>query len=327
MPAAVAASGLVKRFDQVTALDGLDLEIREGEAFGLLGPNGAGKTTLVRILVTLLRPDAGSALVAGCDALADPGGVRERIGYVPQEISTDRSLTARESLRLFADLHHLSPARRAQRVEALLSLTGLAPAADQVARGYSGGMKKKLDLACGLLHEPKVLFLDEPTLGLDVAARRAIWDYLDGLRAGGTTLVLCTNIMEEADRLCDRLAILDRGRVAALGEPEALRADLGGDIVTVEPLDGAGGGADRLEALLRGLPFVRRTTREGARIHAFVERHETAMPAVIEAAVTAGVPLRAASFSRPGLEEVFLSHTGRSWTADDAAVRPKAARA
>ncbi len=334
--AAISVRGLTKRFGDVTALSSVDFEVREGEILGLLGPNGAGKTTAVRILVTQARPDSGQAQVAGADVVKNPTEVRRRIGYVPQEITVDRYLTAREQLSLFADLYHIPRQRRPRRIEELLALVGLEAMADKPSRNYSGGMKKKLDLACGLIHEPEVLFLDEPSLGLDVPVRRAIWDHIESLRGRGVTVLLCTNYMDEADRLCDRVAIIDQGKIVAADSPAALRAGLGGGVVTVEPHGGAPAGmrgadgagpaegsataeapaellAARLEAILDRLPFVRGTAREGPRLHIYVHTNETALPRVLEVASGAGISLRAVAYSRPGLDEVFLKYTGRAF--------------
>jgi ABC-2 type transport system ATP-binding protein len=332
---AVSARGLVKRFGDVTALGGVDLDVNEGEIFGLLGPNGAGKTTTVRILVTLARADEGTATVAGADVMKDPTEVRRRIGYVPQEITADRYLTPREQLSFFADLYHLPAAARRQRTSELLALVGLESMADKVSRGFSGGMKKKLDLACGLIHEPKVLFLDEPSLGLDVTTRRTIWDYILDLKRRGVTIILCTNYMDEADKLCDRVAVVDGGKIAAVGTPDALRAGLGGDVVTVEAeTKNAGGDSGqegaihaRLESALTGLPFVRGTAHDGTRLHIYVNANETALPKVIETASAAGIPLRSVSYSRPGLEEVFLKYTGHAFAEAQAIAAAEAAAA
>lgn len=310
----IRMSGLAKRFGEVTALDGIDVAVEEGEVFGLLGPNGAGKTTTVKILITLVRPDAGSAEVAGFDVLAAPDEVRRRIGYVPQELTADPYLTARENLRYFADLYHIPPGRREARIEELLALVDLQGDADRPIRRFSGGMKKKLDLACGLLHEPPVLLLDEPSLGLDVQVRRDVWDHIAGLKGRGATIFLCTNYMDEAERLCDRVAIIDRGRIAASGRPTDLRAGLGSDVVTVEPAEEGVGGQpplDRLETALRGLDFVKGSQRDGGRLRITVTANETAVPRVLEAAARVGVQIQAIAYSRPGLDDVFLAHTGR----------------
>jgi ABC-2 type transport system ATP-binding protein len=221
--AAVAVSGLVRDFGPVRALDGATFSVGHGEIFGLLGPNGAGKTTAMRILLTLLRPTAGRAEVAGLDVLAEPVAVRRRVGWVPQEKTADPLLTTRENLLFMAGMYHL-PARAArQRAADLLALAGLDGAAGRLARDLSGGMRRRLELAMGLVHVPAVLFLDEPTLGLDVGVRRGLWAYLREIRRSGTTVVLTTHYLDEADALCDRVAIIDRGRIRATGTPAGLK--------------------------------------------------------------------------------------------------------
>ena len=308
--AAVRTRGLVKRYGPVTALDGVDLEVREGETFGLLGPNGAGKTTTVKILITLARPDTGSAEVGGLDVMRNPARVRRLFGYVPQELTADRYLTARENLRWFADLYHISRARREQRVEEVLQLVDLADGADRPVRSFSGGMKKKLDLACGLIHEPRLLFLDEPSLGRDVTVRADLWRHIESLKRRGVTVFLCTNYMDEADRLCDRVAVIDRGRIAVLGTPAELRAALGGDIITLESREQGALALGQLARELSGLAFVKGTRTDGARLLIYVDANETALPRVLDLASRNGAALQRISYSRPGLDEVFLRYTG-----------------
>ena len=230
---AIECRGLVVRYGDVLALDGLDLTVPEGICFGLLGPNGAGKTTAVSVLTTLRRPDAGAAKLLGRDVVAERDAVRSSVGLVFQESTLDPELTPREHLDLYARLYHLS--ERRQRVDEMLALVGLEKDADRRTRGFSGGMKRRLEIGRGLLHRPRLLFLDEPTLGLDVVARAAIWEHLRDLKAAGdTTIFLTTHYMEEADRICDAVAILDGGKVVAVGDPEDLKRDLGGDSVRIE---------------------------------------------------------------------------------------------
>jgi ABC-2 type transport system ATP-binding protein len=316
-PAAIEAQGLRKRFGQVVALDGVDVEVAPGQVFGLLGPNGAGKTTTVRTLITLLRPDQGSARVLGHDVVRDAAWVRARIGYVPQELSADRWLTAREHLDYFSDLYHLPAADRRRRVGELLALFGLEAVADRRLATFSGGMKKKLDVACGLVHRPPLLFLDEPSLGLDVPVRRALWRHVLDLKRGGTTVLLCSNYMDEVDALCDRIAIVDRGRVVAVGAPDELRLGLGGDVVSVELTDPAG--LERAEATLGALHFARGVLREDRRLHVTVTANETALPPLIDALHRAGLGVAAVSYHRPDLEAVFLHHTGHRFATGAAA--------
>src|SRR5580693_5806375 len=224
---AVHVEGVVKRFRTTTALAGVDLDVEEATVFGLLGPNGAGKTTLVRVLTTLLAPDAGSAEILGRDVVHDAAGVRELVALTGQFAAVDELLTGRENLQMFGRLFDLSAADAGRRANELLERFELADAADRPARCYSGGMRRRLDLAASLLTRPRVLFLDEPTTGLDPASRLALWEIITGLVAGGTTLLLTTQYLEEADRLADRVCVIDGGRVTAEGTPAELKATAG----------------------------------------------------------------------------------------------------
>lgn len=301
----------------VRALDGLTFTVGTGELFALLGPNGAGKSTTVRILVTLTRPDSGRARVAGHDVEAEPQAVRRAIGYVAQHSAVDREATGRENLLLQGRLYHLPGRRLRARVEELLTSLGLGDAADRVARGYSGGMRRRLDIAMGIVHEPRVLFLDEPTTGLDPESRAALWrDLTDLRRRTGLTVLLTTHYLEEADALADRVAIVDRGRVVASGTPAALKAELGGDTVV---LDVGAGVAAAVAHLLAGAPQVLEARAVGGSVHVRVADGARALPALM--ALVAGAPyeVRSATLSRPSLDEVYLHHTGRAFAQADAA--------
>ena len=224
----VSTTALTRRFETLVAVDRLDLQVRHGTIFGLLGPNGAGKTTTIKMLTTLLPPTSGSARVAGFDIVRAPREVRRRIGYVPQLLSADGGLTGYENLRLSAKLYGLPSAERNKRIEQALAFTGLVGAGKHLVRTYSGGMIRRLELAQAMLHEPPVLFLDEPTIGLDPLARRAVWERLEELRRrAATTILLTTHDMEEADELCDEIAMMHQGRIAALGAPADLKRQLG----------------------------------------------------------------------------------------------------
>jgi ABC-2 type transport system ATP-binding protein len=310
--AAIEVARLTKVYDRTKAVDDLSFQVASGEIFGLLGPNGAGKSTTLRILITLLHPTSGTAKVLGLDTVADADRVRQSIGYVPQERAIDRFLTGREHLQLLADLYHLTPAESSRRIPYLLKLVELESHADRPAKTYSGGMKRKLDLACGLLPDPKVLFLDEPTLGLDVQSRLRIWDHVRAMRARGITVVMTTNYLDEADQLCDRLAIIDQGRIKALGTPTELKVGLGGDIVSLTIRE-----HDRVAALgtaVAALPAVRSVVTKPGGLDVRVDSPEKALPAIIEAANRLTCQLEFIDYHRPRLDDVFIAHTGRAIT-------------
>jgi ABC-2 type transport system ATP-binding protein len=318
--AVVRVENLKKFYGTVIALDGISLEVEPGRIFGLLGPNGAGKTTTVKILITLVRPDEGKVEVAGVDVLRDPAQARRMIGYVPQELTVDPYLTAREHLNYYADLYHLPSAARKNKIDEALALVGLAGLEDRRARHLSGGTKKKLDLACGLLHRPPVILLDEPSLGLDVRVRRDVWNHILRLKDEGTTVFLCTNYMDEAERLCDQVAIIDRGKIVALDSPAALRSRLARDVVSVEIAspncqDGAAPDSlDNLERAVAHLSMVQRAVKDGARLKIYVESNETAVPKILQAAAAAGVSVQSITYSRPGLDDVFLHYAGHPFS-------------
>jgi ABC-2 type transport system ATP-binding protein len=309
---AIEVKGLGKTYDSIQAVKNLSLTVAQGEIFGLLGPNGAGKSTTLRILITTLSPTSGTATIFGHDVVKEADVIRRLIGYVPQERAIDRFLTGREHLKLLADLYHLPKDEAATRITDLLKLVELEEHADRVAKGYSGGMKRKLDIACGLLPNPKVLFLDEPTLGLDVQSRLTIWHYLRQLRQQGMTIVMTTNYLDEADQLCDRLAIIDRGEIRAIGSPKELKAGLGGDGVWLTLGDPHPESIKTLSTAIRALPFVRsiRPTAQGLDIR--VDAPEKALPAILEATNRIGCRLDGIEYHRPRLDDVFVAHTGRS---------------
>ncbi len=304
---------LSKQFGDQKAVDDLSLEVREGEIFGMLGPNGAGKTTTLRMVLTLVKPSRGSIRVWGYDVVSQSREVRQVLGYVPQEKAVDRYLTGREHLELVAGLYHMTRVRASARVGEVLDLVDLKDKADEVVNNYSGGMKKKLDIACGLMPDPRVLILDEPTLGLDVESRIRIWQYVRQLKRKGLTILMTTNYLDEADQLCDRIVILNRGRLAALGGPEDLRKGLGGDRVTVQfrPKE------DRLEDLARilkeKLPFVHsiKASSAGNELEIRVTSNEEALSPLIQMIHQHGHPIIGIQYSRPTLEDVFVTHTGR----------------
>lgn len=312
----VRIENLKKNYGPIVALNSVSLEVGRGKIFGLLGPNGAGKTTAVKILTTLVRPDRGKAEVAGIDVLSDPFKVRGLIGYVPQELTVDPYLTPREHLRYYADLYHLSATVRESRIREVLVLVGLAGYEDRRVRYLSGGTKKKLDLACGLIHRPPLIFLDEPSLGLDVQVRRDVWSYILRLKEQGTTVFLCTNYMDEAERLCDEVAIIDRGKIAVMGSPAALRSQLKRDVISVEIAGSNEHHGGRLEALEKAvcqLGMVQGTVKDGTHLKIYVESNEIALPQILQSAASLAIPIRTITYSRPGLDEVFLHYTGRAF--------------
>jgi ABC-2 type transport system ATP-binding protein len=291
----------------VVAVDGVDLRVAGGEIFGFLGPNGAGKTTTLRMLATLLPPGGGAARVAGFDLLREPQRVRERIGYVAQGGATDPQISGRAELTLQARLYGLGRGAAAARAGDLLARFDLLDCADRPCGTYSGGQRRRLDLALGLVHAPQLVFLDEPTTGLDPQARARMWDEVRRLRDGGTAVFLTTHYLEEADALCDRLAIIDHGRIVAEGTADALKRRVAGDVVTLR-LEGAAAA----ERLLAGQPFVRELGREGDTLRLYVDRGETALPAVLRLLDGAGLAPQALSLNRPSLDDVFLRQTGRT---------------
>ena len=299
----------------IQALDDLNLSVPAGSLYGLLGPNGAGKTTALRILATLLAPDSGSVRVGGLDALAEPRQVRRLLGYVAQEVALDKILTGRELLRLQADLYHLPAAQRESRLAELIELLGMANWIDRRSGSYSGGMRRRLDLAAGLLHRPRLLVLDEPTVGLDIESRAAIWEVLRLLVRQGTTVLLSSHYLEEVDALADRLAILDAGRVIAEGSPAQLKAALGGDRVTLRVREFSDEPeALRVQQLLQSCPGVRQVVvnqSQGYSLNLVVE-HDGVVEQLRRQLAEAQLPVFALAQSRPSLDDVYLQATGRT---------------
>jgi ABC-2 type transport system ATP-binding protein len=312
MDVAIQASELKKTYPQgVTALDGVSLSVQPGTVFGLLGPNGAGKSTTVRVLCTLSRPDSGTATVAGIDVLADPTSARRAIGVVGQKHGADPGATARENLTLQGELYGITGRELRRRLSDSLQRFGLEHAADRLVKTYSGGMQRRLDIAMGLLHRPRVLFLDEPTTGLDPEARAEMWSEIQRLATeDGITVLLTTHYMEEADTLASQLAIIDRGRVVASGSPEELKSALQGDTIQVLLADPGDGAARAALAGLRGLEDV---WLDGRLLRARAHDGGAAIPAVLAALEARGVRAASVTFARPSLDEVYLRHAGRAF--------------
>ncbi len=316
---AIVVEELRKRYKDVQALDGVSFAVREGEVFGLLGPNGAGKSTTVRTLATLTQPDSGRALVAGEDVVRNPNRVRSSIGYVAQDSGVDWEATGRENLMLQGRIQGLAGAPLRSRVGELLELVGLTEAADRIARGYSGGMKRRLDIAIGLVHRPRVLFLDEPTTGLDPEARAAMWVEVERLAAQESlTILLTTHYLEEADRLAERVAIVSRGKIVVEGTPEELKANLRGELVTVElvDLDGRLGEAVGIVAALDGASEV---SGDGQHVRARVPNGAQAIPTILSTLDGRGFGVASVTTARPSLDDVYLHYTGRDFATEDQA--------
>lgn len=300
------------RGEPVQAVKGVTMTVRRGEVFGFLGPNGAGKTTTLRMLTTLLPIDAGRASVAGCDVSADPGLVRRRIGYVSQLGGSDELASGRENLILQGRLYGLGQEEVSRRAAELIELLDLAEFADRRVKTYSGGQRRRLDVALGIVHEPEVLFLDEPTTGLDPQNRANLWAHLGRLSERGTTIFLTTHYLEEADALCDRLTIIDHGRIVIEGSPQELKRQVAGDTVLLGLRDGDGDGATALLAELGAQPYVRELSREGdGAVRLYVDEGSAAIPELLRLLERHGVGLQALSLSEPTLDDVFLRQTGR----------------
>jgi len=312
---AIVVSELRKRYGEVQALDGVSFAVREGEVFGLLGPNGAGKSTTVRVLVTLTHPDSGSAAVDGHDVIRNADTVRRSIGYVPQDSGVDQFGTGRENLMLQGRVQDMSGGDLHKRVDDLLELVGIADAADRIVKTYSGGMRRRLDIALGLVHRPRVLFLDEPTTGLDPEARVAMWTEVSRLaKSESLTILLTTHYLEEADQLADRLSIVSQGRVVVEGTPAELKVGLRGDAVHVELENGAVEAAQRVIASVGARP---EQVVEGRIIVSRVTNGARELPGILSALEAAGITVASASLSRPTLDDVYLHYTGREFSMED----------
>ena len=310
--AIIQARGLRRTFKSrvgpVEAVAGIDLQVMEGEVFGFLGPNGAGKTTTLRMLTTLLPPTGGEVHVAGFNLRTQAGEVRKHIGYVGQRGGTDPVITGRTELVFQARLYGLNAVEARTRASELLALMELEAAADRATGSYSGGQRRRLDIALGLIHRPKLVFLDEPTTGLDPQSRSHMWSEVRRLRGLGMTVFLTTHYLEEADALCDRLAIIDHGRIVAEGTAEELKRQIAGDSIA---LTVAGDQRPAL-AVLQGQPFVREANADQDAVHLYVDRGETAMPSILRLLDGAGLVLTSISLARPSLDDVFLRQTGHT---------------
>jgi ABC-2 type transport system ATP-binding protein len=295
----------------VEAVKGIDLQVREGEIFGFLGPNGAGKTTALRILTTLIPPTSGEACVGGYDVVHESGKVRREIGYVSQAGGADATATGRENLLLQAQLYGMNRQQAAVRTNELLAALELESFADRTVKTYSGGQRRRLDLALGMVHRPKMLFLDEPTTGLDPQSRAHLWEEVRRLNAQGTTIFLTTHYLEEADVLANRLAIMDHGELVVEGTPNALKQQIAGDIVTLG-LEAQNGQLQQAQKLLSQQPFVREVHPGDGSMQLYVERGDQSLPTILHLLDQAGLEVRTVALARPTLDDVFLRQTGRS---------------
>ncbi|MUG99732.1 ATP-binding cassette domain-containing protein [Scytonema sp. UIC 10036] len=328
MAPAVLIENLKKSYGTVVAVKDVSFKVEPGEIFGLLGPNGAGKTTTLRSLCTLTTPDAGNLEVSGISVLKNPRMARKRLGYVAQEVAPDKVLTGRELLQLQAALYHLPGTVAKQRINTVLELLGLQEYADKKTGTYSGGLRKRLDLAAGLLHAPDVLVLDEPTVGLDIESRFVVWDFLRKLRQAGTTVVITSHYLEEVDALADRVAIIDRGVVIATGTPSELKDRVGGDRITLRirefsPIEEA----NTAKELLQSLPFVQEVivnSAQGNSLNLVVTPQQDALITIQQSLNSSGLPIFGIAQSRPSLDDVYLAATGR--TLMDAELAAVAAR-
>jgi len=306
---AIRVENLVKTFNGFTAVNSISFSVSEGELFGLLGPNGAGKTTTINVLATLLRPTSGKAVVAGFDVSVNRDGVRKSIGVVFQEPALDSRLTGRENLEFHTMMYGIGKAERRRRIDEVLALVELTDKAGTLVENYSGGMKRRLEIARGLTHRPKVLFLDEPTLGLDTQTRRHIWDYIRKLNEeAGVTIILTTHYMEEADFLCGRIAIMDNGSFAAIDKPSVLKDTLGGDVVSLEL---EGNPALFIEELGRE-DWIKRSNLHDGVLSLTMEKAERRIPDLVMRAQQKGLNVSSVNLHKPSLEDVFLQYTGRT---------------
>ncbi|AFY77684.1 MAG: daunorubicin resistance protein DrrA family ABC transporter ATP-binding protein [Hydrococcus sp. C42_A2020_068] len=316
MAPAVIIEQLKKRYGFVEAVKDISFKVQSGEIFGLLGPNGAGKTTTIRCLCTLTKPDAGKIEVGGVSVIDRPKAARRRLGYVAQEVALDKVLTGRELLQLQAALYHLPKDKAKERIAQLLALLGLEEYADKKTGTYSGGIRKRLDLAAGLLHQPEVLVLDEPSVGLDIESRFVVWDFLRKLREAGTTVLITSHYLEEIDALADRLAIIDRGMVIAQGTPSELKNRVGGDRVTLRIREfSPAQEAQKAQEILQALPFVEEViinSAQGNSLNLIVTSGGNPLSQIEQSLQEAGLPIFSMAQSRPSLDDVYLAATGRT---------------
>jgi ABC-2 type transport system ATP-binding protein len=304
----IETKDLTRRFEALVAVDSLNIEVDHGEVFGLLGPNGAGKTTTISMLCTILKPTSGTATVNGFDIVKQPAQVRKSIGIVFQEPSVDDRLTGRENMAMHANLYGVPSDVARKRIKTLLKLVELDERADNLLRTYSGGMRRRLEIARGLIHYPRVLFLDEPTIGLDPQTREHIWTYIKELsKEEDITIILTTHYMEEADKLCDRIAIIDYGKIVALDAPDKLKESLGEETIAIKTSE-----AEKLSQLLEKTELVSKTATSQDELIVHVNNGHETLPRIVETAANAGIRVNSISLHEPNLGDVFLHYTGRA---------------
>lgn len=308
---AIEINSLSKEFGKIKAVENISLEVKNGEIFGFLGPNGAGKSTTMMILTTLLKPTSGKALVAGFDVVTQAKQVRQNIGFVQQEISVDEYLTGRENLILQARLNHIPKNLVNKRIDEILELIELADKQNEPVITYSGGMRKRLDIAGGLLHQPKVLFLDEPTVGLDIQTRRKIWEYLRNIhKEFGMTIFLSTHYMEEADNLCDRIGIIDYGQIQAIDSPQTMKNALGNEVISFTSSDN-GEKKSNLISKIKEIEHVKDITTKEEGVTVFSSKGTEVIPLIFQLSSSLGIKINSISLTQPTLDDVFISYTGR----------------
>ena len=316
MAAAVLIENLQKSYGDVQAVKDISFTVQPGEIFGLLGPNGAGKTTTIRCLCTLAKPDGGKIEVGGVNAIASPKAVRQRLGYISQGVAIDKVLTGRELLKLQAALYHLPKKTIGDRIQQLIEVLGLSEYAEKKIGTYSGGILKRLDLAAGLLHQPEVLVLDEPTVGLDIESRMVVWEFLQELRGAGTTVLITSHYLEEIDALADRLAIIDKGVVIDEGKPSELKDKLGGDRVTLRIREFTSDEeADKAKHILESLPFVEEViinAVQGNSLNLIVKSGQSSLSKIEQSLAEIELPTFSLAQSRPSLDDVYLAATGQT---------------
>ena len=307
---AIEVNSLIKKFGDFKAVDNISVQVEEGEIFGFLGPNGAGKSTTMMILTTLLKPTSGNVLVGGYDVMLNAKKVREKIGYVQQEISVDEFLTGRENLYLHARINQIPSNLIKSRIDDVLELVELGEKKDQAALTYSGGMRKRLDIANGLLSRPSVLFLDEPTVGLDIQTRRKIWGYIKKIRKDfGMTIFISTHYMEEADKLCDRIGIIDHGKIQIVDTPKSMKSAIGNEIISFNLVDGKAN-QDALIEQINKIEFVKEVKIKQDLITVFSTKSNEVIPKIFQESINLEMKIRSLTLKQPTLDDVFISYTG-----------------